>query len=308
MATKKKYKGKYPGPDIFKGDSKLNADYKKQTAGKNLSEAAKRALASKIYSGSKKPASTTKPTTITKPAAGTVKQPTAPNVYPTSNATSNASGNIQLQSNHELNMQELDARQAYDEEMAAASLAEQQALIADAQNRYSFGEQRKQDYGALNANMAARGLSGGAYTQKKIDLMRGHNEQQTNLDSAANLATNTANAARTSAAARRNQRLQQITLGRQEYTNQQSRTAPTAGSRPENSGVKAIKPAPLVKSKTTTAPKASTTAKSYKGKYYGPDIFKGDKKLNTAYESAIKGKKLSDAAKRQIANQIYSKR
>lgn len=312
----KTYKGKYYGPDIFKGNASLNKTYESQIKGKKMTDAAKRALANKIFSSSQK-----KPTTAAKPATTTATTPKAPSVYPSvnsGNVTSNASGNIQLQTNHDLNMQELEANEAYNAEIDAASAAEQSARIAKASQQLAYSQQRPQDLAQTNARLASRGMNlGGVAGTKNAQLVSQWADQDTAVESQYNQAKTNydavvgTNGQPGTAAARKLARLQTIDQGRQDYTNQMSRTSPTQGSLPEDAGVRATSGA-TPKPATTAKPAAKLAAKpavkaTYKGKYAGPDVFKGNKSMNAAYKKATSGKNLSAAAKRKIAQQIARK-
>lgn len=302
------YKGKYPGPDVFKGDAKLNAEYKKQTKGKKLSEAAKRKLAGNIYSSSKKTAA--KPAaTAPKPAATAPKTPTAPaSAYPSSNVSSNSSGNVQLQTNAEIESAVLDAEEQKRQAYLEATQSEQQAAITKSGQVEDLRHTTNEALGQRNATEAYRGLHGTSALKAKGEVLYNNTQQ-------ANAINNQYDQSMQGAANRRlagDQALsnaEKTAIGRrQDYTNEQSRLYPTQGSSPVTSGLKAT-PGANVTSPKQTVPSMgvkSTSSKSYKGKYKGPDIFKGNSGMNAAYGKAIKGKKLTDAAKRQIAQRIYS--
>jgi hypothetical protein len=72
---------------------------------------------------------------------------------------------------------------------------------------------------------------------------------------------------------------------RLEFTDSRSRDNPTAGTSPVDAGVSATKPANEM---NPLKGDSATSGKSYKGKYKGPDIFKGDKALNAAWRRANK--------------------
>ena len=76
---------------------------------------------------------------------------------------------------------------------------------------------------------------------------------------------------------------------RQEYTNERSRLNPTAGSAAVDSGLKPTAPTAegTTPAKTVNLTKSKPkTSSKFKGKYPGPDRFKGNKKKIAAWKAA----------------------
>lgn len=308
------FKGKYPGPDIFKGNKALNKTYSSQTKGKKLSEAAKKKIAQSVYSSSQKR------TAAPKPAPKVTPKPAAPapvgkpkTAYPTSNASSNLSGKIQLQSNAEIESALLDAKEQQRELESEATQTEQQSEISKLSDTEALRQQTWRDRGAASAANAYRGMRGASALRRQSDVEYQNTLGTNKIGENYRLGKANASGLRLKASNTRNNAEKIALRARHEYTNERSRLFPTQGSKAISSGVKKTVPTAL-SSKKNTVPKLgattkkSTTSAKFKGKYPGPDIFKGNKALNTKYNTAIKGKKLTDAAKRKIAAQIKSGR
>lgn len=227
----------------------------------------------------------------------------APSAY--GNVTTNPSGYAGLQTNHELNMEQLNAEEAYNAEMAQAQADEEQAAITHQAQLNDLDIQKRNDKGRTNANLAYRGMNSGVAVSKIAEMDAQHNLQKGEIDSAKSQVGTRVINQRLRAGTNKDARLGNVILGRQEYTDQRSRDNPTVGTKPVNAGIKPIAPAktPAAKAKATTPAlvKKAAQRKAYKGKYAGPDVFKGNAKQNAAYKKATAGKKLSNAAKRKIA-------
>ena len=280
---KPKFKGKYAGPEAFKGNAKMNAAYSKQIKGKKLTAAAKRKIVNSIAK-----AKAVAPKPAAKPPAAA--PPAAPSSYnyadPAANAAaSNASGNVQLQSNYELNSAEIEAQNALDQQKLANQSAMDNATFAKESQQQGFNKQKLSSVGSMRQNLAARGLGGASTvaTDKDAELRGEFARNQYNIDQPYANAQQAYTAGNLSADTAYSNRLKGITLGRQQYTNERSRTAPTEGSQAENAGVTGIKPtlpAPkAAKPKVVAKPKAKP---KFKGKYPGPDKYKGNAKLIAA--------------------------
>lgn len=266
----KKYKGKYKGPDRFKGDEKKIAAWK----------------------AAKRKASTTpaKPATPAAPATPATPAPTQQSAYPAVDpnaVASNASGTIQLQSNYEIDMAEADAHEAIDQEVAAAEQEKALAALDYKQATEALGKSKIEDKGSLNSSLAYRGMVHGTTATDKIaKLESSYNTAKTGIESQLAQVNATADTTVKTAAARRAALDQRFATARQSYTNSQSRNNPTEGSKAEDAGVKptTIPAAP----KPVAAPAAPKPAakKTYKGKYKGPDRFKGDAKKIAAWKAA----------------------
>jgi len=269
MATKKKsYKGKYPGPDKYKGDPKKLAVYR----------AAKRKAA-------KKPALKPAAKPAVKPAAPAAAKPaTVPNPGAVS---SNSSGNIQLQTNAEIEAQALEAHEQLRQENERAAQMDAQALIQEQlgqkQSRDTFQENRSRS----NQIMASRGMRGSAALHASAMDTKGYQTALEGVNTQKQGSITEANNIRTTASNWLKTRQGQLTLARKEYTDEQSKLNPTTGSTPINSGIK-----PTVPYKAPVKPAAKkpvakpVAAKKFKGKYPGPDKFKGNMKLVNAYNAA----------------------
>lgn len=222
-----------------------------------------------------------------KAASTATPAPPADPMNVATDTTSSPDGTLNLQSNYELDSAETAAIEEKDAAIREANAQEEQAKIANTIKRNAFEEQKKQQLARNNAMLAARGFSGGAGFTKDADLASKLNEEDTNIGSELTQAVTAANTARTTAETTLGNKQKDITLGRRAYTEERSKTAPTAGSSSVDAGVKATTPAPNapVAAKAPKAPKAPT-AKTYKGKYKGPDRFKGDAKKLAAYRAA----------------------
>jgi len=261
---KVKAKGKYFGPEKYQGK---NQKYKAPATS----------------------ASGTQPTEPTSPTAPTGPQ----SVYNPNSTVSNGSGLISLQSTHDLNMQELEAQDARDQEVLAADQAEKEAEIryndVNGTEVLALNKQRRSDKGQLNSSLAYRGLTRGSTAAQKLTEM-GEKHDTTSIQIAAQrkLAKDSATAARLAADTTLAGRKRAITLARENYTIGASADSPTEGSQAEDSGVNpTTTPAPAA----AAAPVAAAAASKWKGKYRGPDRFKGDPKKLAAWRKAGRPKK-----------------
>lgn len=275
----KTYKGKYKGPDKFKGDEKKIAAWK----------ASKR-----------KAATAPAPAPTSSPAAPVVPDPTNQSVYnpPDPNATaSNASGTIQLQSNYEIDMAEADAHEAIDKELAAARQSKEQALLTNKLQTEALDKQTTADRKGLTTGLAYRGLTRGTTaTDKSAKLASEHQSKRTEIASELSNTNAAADAVLTGEAARRAALDKRFAAARQSYTNAQSKNSPTEGSKAEDSGVQGTviaPPAPEPAAVEEPQEEAvignaveTVATKKYKGKYKGPDKFKGDEKKIAAWKAA----------------------
>jgi len=220
----KTYKGKYKGPDKFKGDEKKLAVY----------YAAKRKAASAPKTTAKPATTASKPTTTATP----LKQVTAP----TGSVSSNSSGNIQLQTNADIENQALEASQTLKDEEEKATQLQQQGLIAEMANKYkarnSFDTQRSRS----NQIMASRGMRGSAALQQNALDKRDYGTALQDIAAARAASDKEAENIKTTAKNWWDTRQGQLNLSRQQYTNERSKSSPTSGSTPVNSGVKATTP------------------------------------------------------------------
>lgn len=250
-----KFKGKYPGPDVLKGDKTKLKSYR--TAIKS-GTSKKDALAQAIKA-------TAAASTTAKPKTPAVNQ----NVYPTSNVATNSSGTVQLQTNAEIEEGLLQAEQQALEAENEATLQEQQAGITKAQNEEQFRLAARDQRGRLNAATAYRGLRGRSALRKKEVAESELTSQKNAINQQHSLALQAASSRRLAGQEYRRKAKAWATQARLDYTNQRSRTAPTVGSTPVAPGSTGVK-----------------ATKAYKGKYPGPDRFKGDEKKIAAWKAA----------------------
>jgi len=259
---KPKFKGKYPGPDKFKGNKKKLAKYYADKKKKKV--VAKKPAA-------KKPAA--KPAAAPKPVS-----PNLPNTGTGSGVGVDSNGNLLLQTNFDIEKEIIDAQQEQQQANEQAAALNSEALISGSENRRS----------ALNSNidartrsagrMAARGMRGTAAVAADAEISNAHTENISNINIRQKQGTDTAANMITAAATRKAQRDAMIATARKNYTDEQSKQNPTAGSKPVNSGVTPTKATPVA---TRPAAKKAVAAKpkpkAFKGKYPGPDKFKGKK-------------------------------
>lgn len=221
-------KGKYYGPDSKKG---VNPSYK----------APKATTPSPVNKPAAAPANKSAPSTAPAPSTTPPKPENTYQAPNPSNTVSNGSGTIDLQTTHELNMQELDAIDERDQELAQAKIDEQQSIIDENTSMNAYNEQRRQDRGRVNSTLAYRGLTSGSTASQKISAMgKEHSKEFTAIADRRTTAKNSALARKTAAEQRLAARRKAITLARQGYTNSESGSNPTAGSKPEDSGIKPV--------------------------------------------------------------------
>lgn len=190
------------------------------------------------------------------------KQPTQPTAgYPTSNVATNSSGNIQLQTNAEIEGELLNAVQAAQEADSEATTREQQAEITHAANQEANRVNANKSRGRTNYLEGYQGLHGTSALRKRSENEYGITAQQNATENAYSTDKQSAYDYRT-AAQTRLKNAEAIALAkRQDFTNQQSRTSPTEGSVAEDSGVKATKPTPGIKINVPKVPKMGVTTK-----------------------------------------------
>ena len=263
----KTYKGKYKGPDKFKGDEKKIAAYK----------AAKKKAATPAAAA---PATSAATTTTDPVAAQSAANPASATV-------ANSSGTIQLQSNYDIDLAETAAYEAIDTEIQNANLTKAQAELTKKTSTEELSRQGVKNAGSLNSSLAYRGMTRGTTAMdKQAELAKNQQVAQTGIDNAYTSATAEAQTTIDTAAARRAAIKAKYAAARQSYTDAQSKANPTEGSSSEDSGMTYNVTSDPEETTTTTASTAAT--KTYKGKYPGPDKFKGDAKKIAAWKAAKK--------------------
>jgi hypothetical protein len=256
----KTYKGKYKGPDEFKGDQKkLDAYYAAQRATKN-----------------KAPAPAPKPSTPT---------PTAPvpqvNAPPAGGVSSNSSGNIQLQTNADIEGQALEAAEQLKQENERAAHLRAQSIIQEELGKKQAQDAYQQNRSRANQIMASRGMRGSA-AQYSSDLEASNYQKSLdNVNAQKQAAITESGNIETAAKSWFDMQQGKLTGLRSDYTHEQSKENPTTGSSSVDSGLKPTfpykAPAPATTAAAKVTPKPAAKPK-FKGKYPGPDEFKGDKR------------------------------
>lgn len=228
------------------------------------------------------------------PAANAPAAPGQQSAYNPNAGVSNSSGTISLQTTHDLNMEEVDAQDARDQEVLAANQDEKTAELqyndVDGIETNALNEKRRSDRGNLNSGLAYRGLTTGSTAIQKSTAMNNANlSTQNQIAAQRKLAKENADNRRTAAENNLTARKKNITLARESYTIGESGSSPTEGSQAEDSGINPTS-TPAAPAAAPKPPKAPAAAK-YKGKYQGPDRFKGDAKKLAAWRKAGRPKK-----------------
>jgi hypothetical protein len=271
MATttkKKPFKGKYPGPDELKGDKKKLA----------------------IWNASKR-AAANKPATTPKPPANTPEAPQDQTEAPQTEAPigSSDTGTLGLQSNIDIENAVNEAATARKEAEAEAARIKSEAMLEEARSKAQAEVEAKYARGRTNAGAAYRGLKGTTAQTKVQDTESDIALKDQNIAAAKSAKDAFAEGLVTAADQKKLDAEAWASGKRLEFTAEQSKKNPTAGTTPSNAGVSAPKPPaeinPIKDTGTSSVVKAS---KGYKGKYKGPDAFKGDKALNAAWKAAAK--------------------
>lgn len=271
----KKFKGKYPGPDKFKGNKKKIAAWK----------AAKRKASTPAAPAAPKPPSAAS----TAAAADTSTAGGQQNAYPSSNVATNSSGTIQLQTNADIEGAVLEAEEELKQAESEATELEQQAEITKAVQEESSRIAANEARGRTNAVNAYRGMRGTSALRKKSEVETENNLRNSSIAEQHRQARENARLHREGARGRRTSVGAWAERARQEYTNERSKDNPTAGSQAVDSGLRPTAPGSEGTTKATAPSLVKTTPKpanKFKGKYPGPDRFKGNKKKIAAWKAA----------------------
>lgn len=263
---KKPFKGKYEGPDELKGDKAKLAIWR----------AAKRQAAN--------PAP---PKAPDNPPEAPTDQTQAPQTQAPVGADAN--GGLGLQSNIDIETQVMDAEEAKKQAISEAARLKSEADIEARNAKLQAAVMAEQARGRTNASAAYRGLKGTTALKKVEETESGITATGKAIEDTKASKEAYAEGLVTSADEYYRNKEKWAAGERLKYTGEQSRNNPTAGTNPSNAGVSAPKPSdemnPLKDSGTSSV---ATASKSYKGKYKGPDVFKGDKALNAAWKAAAK--------------------
>lgn len=210
----------------------------------------------------------------------------------------------------DLNQQSNEAVLDYQSTMNDLQRARDTTKLGITQQRDQMNTQRPQDFADLNSSLSYRGVGrrGSAAARKIGSLTSSYTQAGNALDAADTKATTDFDTDSATAFNRQNTTLTGIAQRRLQLAgNASAGGSYTTGTTPAtDTGVEAPKatsnpPKPAAKPAVKPAAKPAT---KFKGKYPGPDIFKGNAKMRAEYAKQIKGKKLSEAAKRKLALKI----
>jgi hypothetical protein len=267
-----KFKGKYPGPDKFKGDKKKIAAWK----------AAKRKASKPSTPTTSKPKPPLNPSEPKKDVtpAPPVKAPVG----------ADANGGLGLQTNIDIETAVNEAATEKKQAESDAARLRTQALLEERQAKMSAAEAANEARGRTNATTAYRGLRGTTANRKINETETDIRMQDEGIRSARTSKESYADSLVTAAEQNRINTDKWAAGKRLEFTNSQSRNNPTVGTKPVAGGVTAPKPAPEIKpykdSAKPSVAAAGSSSKTFKGKYPGPDKFKGNKARIAAWKAA----------------------
>jgi hypothetical protein len=168
-------------------------------------------------------------------------------------------------------------------------MLEQQSAITKAVQEEQHRQGARETRGQVNAANAYRGLRGTSALRRRSNNESNLTEQKNSIEEQARQTNEQARQRRLEGENYATSVGKWATLKRQEHTNERSKDNPTEGSQAEDAGVRPTttpaenKPKPNAPS-IKPSPKPKT--KSYKGKYPGPDKFKGNKKKIAAWKAA----------------------
>jgi hypothetical protein len=259
--TKKKFKGKYPGPDKYKGKKPFKGKYPGPDK----------------YKG-KPPPKKAPAKPAPKPAAAAAPKPNSPTLPAPGGVNTDSNGNIKLQTNAAIEQLSIDAQQEHNAAVEAANANEGESLLTEqvSKNQALDTDMENRTKGA--GNMAARGMHGTAAQAASARIKKNYldSRSQISLRRGQEQATNAR--AITTAGSNWDQRKAAIEQARKDYTDSVSKDNPTVGSTPVDSGVTPTKATPVaVKAAAARKAAAKPAAKKFKGKYPGPDKYKGKK-------------------------------
>jgi hypothetical protein len=236
---KKKYKGKYPGPDKWKGKG----------------DPAKR-----------KPAAKKAPAKKAAPAP----KPVNPNLGTGVGTSTDSNGNLKLQTNYEIESQVLEADRELAAENERAAQMEGQSLLTYDQGKKATLNEDVENRTAAAGRMANRGMRGTAAMASSANVKQAFADNRNAIDLRRQNEKATATGIGTAAAAQRKMRQGQIDTARKDWTDKQSKLNPTVGTTPVNSGVTPIKATPPAARAAAKKKVAKKKAKPFKGKRPGP--------------------------------------
>jgi hypothetical protein len=258
--VKKSYKGKYPGPDKYKGKKPFKGKYPGPDKYKGKPPPKKAAA---------KPAP--------KKAAAAAPKPVSPNLPTNTGVAVDSNGNLKLQTNYEIERMKLDA-----EEEAIAATEEGTALNNESLINETASKTEAQNVDINNrtkaaGRMAARGMRGSAAMASQANVKEAYGSSLNQIGLRRQQEKQTSDNMITSAAARRARKMADIAVMEKDWTDQQSKNNPTVGSTPVNSGVVPTKATAVATRPAAKKAAAKAKPKAFKGKYPGPDKFKGKK-------------------------------
>lgn len=259
--VKAKFKGKYPGPDKYKGKKPYKGKYPGPDKYKGKPPP-KKAPAKKA------------------PAKKPAPKPVNPNLPANTGVApaSDSNGNLVFQTNFDIEKATIDAQQERQQALEDANAMEGESLVSETVGKQNALNSDIDNRTKTAGYMASRGMRGSAAMAASANNKQAYSDNMSQIAMRRQQEHATSENMKTGANARFKQREASLIQAKKDFTDSQSKDNPTIGAPPVNSDIVPPKATPVaVKAAAKRAVAKPPAKKKFKGKYPGPDKYKGKK-------------------------------